>query len=203
MATSPTRIANLALSWIGQNLINNLTDNQHEAIIMDANYALSRDKVLNDYPWTFATRREILAPVVPTPAFGFENQFLIPSDVLWVHRVHRPQPAGGSIFSVRSKVGVNADWVREGQFILAREAVVHCFFIVQVTNADLYSPSFIHALAARLAADTALTFTENDKLETKMEARYDTKLAEAAFSDGRQGRTERVQSNILTGARTR
>ena len=128
---------------------------------------------------------------------------MIPSDVLYVHRVLRPSTAGGGIFSVRSRVGINADWVREGEFILAREEVIHCVFVVQVTNADLYSASFIHALAARLAADTALTFTENRKMKEDMEAMYVAKLAEAQFSDGRQGRTERVQSNILTGTRTR
>lgn len=204
MATSPTQIANLALSWIGQNQINALGDDQNEAIVMNANFNLSRDKVLNDYAWTFATRREVLAPVVPAPAFGFANKFLIPSDVLFVHRVLRPQSTGATLFSqVRSRVGVNADWVREGEFILAREDVIHCIFIVQVTNADLYPPSFIHALAARLAADTALTFTENRKLKEDMEIMYQTKLADAAFADGRQGRTERVQSNLLTGTRTR
>ncbi|MCK4897659.1 MAG: hypothetical protein KAS38_02690 [Anaerolineales bacterium] len=203
MATSPTQIANLALSWIGQNQINALGDDQNEAIVMNANFALSRDKVLNDYAWTFAIRREILAPVVTPPAFGFDNQFLIPSDVLYVHRVLRPSVAGGTIFSIRSRTGVNADWVREGQFILSREAVVHCIFVIQITNADLFSPSFIHALAARLAADTCLTFTENRKLKEDMEIMYQTKLADAAFADGRQGRTERIQSNILTGARTR
>lgn len=197
------QIVNLALSWMGQNLINALGDNQNEAIVMNANYALSRDKVLNDHAWTFALRRQILSPAAIPPPFGFAQQFLIPSDVLYVHRVLRPSVAGGTIFSIRSKTGVNADWIREGQFILAREEVIHCLFIIQITNTDLFSPSFVHALAARLAADTAMTFTENEKLQTRMEDRYDSKLAEAAFSDGRQGRTERVQSNILTGARTR
>lgn len=203
MPTSPTQIANLALSWLGQNQINALGDEQNEAKVMNANYTLSRNKVLNDNAWTFAIRREVLVPVVPAPAFGFENKFLIPSDVLYVHRVLRPSTSGGGIFSVRSRVGINADWTREGEFILAREAVVHCIFVIQVTNADLYSASFIHALAARLAADTALTFTENRKMKEDMEAMYVAKLAEAQFSDGRQGRTERVQSNILTGTRTR
>jgi hypothetical protein len=171
---------------------------------MNANYNLSRDKVLNDYAWTFATRRQILSPVVPAPAFGFDNKFLIPSDVLYVHRVLRPQSAGATLFSqVRSRTGVNADWVREGEFILAREAIIHCIFIIQVTNADLFSSSFIHALAARLAADTCLTFTENRRLKEDMEAMYVTKIADAAFADGRQGRTERIQSNLLTGTRTR
>jgi len=202
MATSPTQIANLALSWIGQNQINALGDNQTEAIVMNANFDLSRDKVLNDYPWTFAIRREILAPIVPAPAFGYDNQFLIPSDVLYVHRVFRPESSGG-LFTSRTKNLPNANWEREGQHILTNEAVIHCIFVVQITNADLFSPSFRHALAARLAADTALTFTENRKLKEDMEIMYQTKLADAAFSDGRQGRTERVQSKILTGTRRR
>ncbi len=202
----PVEIVNLALSWMGQNLINALTDEQNEAKIMNANYALSRDKVLGDYTWSFAIRREILSPVLPVPAFGFAQKFLIPSDVLLVHRVQRPQNIGATLFSQVAEAtrgAVQADWVKEGQFILAREEVVHCIFIVRITNADLYSPSFIHALAARLAADTCLVFTENRKLKEDMEEMYDTKLADARFSDGRQGRTEKMVSNILTGSRTR
>ena len=200
------QIVNLALSWMGQNLINALGDNQNEAIVMNANYTLSRDKVLADNAWTFATRRQILTPDGTKPPFGFSNRFLIPSDVLLVHRVFRPQNIGATLFSQVAETvrgAHNADWLREGQFILAREETVHCIFIVQITNTDLFNASFVHALAARLAADTAMTFTENEKLQTRMEDRYDAKLAEAQFSEGRQGRTERVVSNLLTGARTR
>ena len=96
-----------------------------------------------------------------------------------------------------------ASWEREGQFILSNIDRIHCIFVIQITNADLYSASFIHALAARLAADTALTFTDNNKVADRMEERYDAKLAEAQFSDGRQGRTERASSRILTGTRRR
>jgi len=196
--TSPVQIANLALSWMGQNLINALTDNQNEAIVMNANYALSRDKVLNDVAWTFALRREILAPVLPVPVFGSPNKFLIPSDVIFVHRVYRP-----SSRDLQTNDLQNARWTREGQHILAREEQVWAHFIIRVVNPDLFPPAFVHALAARLAADTAMTFTESSKLEEKMEARYDTKLADAAFADGRQGRTEIVKSTRLTGTRTR
>jgi len=194
---NPTQIANLALSWMGQDLINSLGDNQTEAKVMNANYSLSRDKVLNDYAWTFATRREILAPVLPAPSFGLANAFNIPSDVVFVHRVYRPST------TVQTSKLTNANWVREGQQILANEEQVWAHFIVQVTNTDLFSASFVHALAARLAADTAMTFTENSKLEEKMEVRYEAKLAQAAFADGRQGRTEVVRSSKLTGPRTR
>lgn len=196
--TSPVQIANLALSWMGQNQINSFTDNQNEAIVMNANYALSRDKVLNDVAWTFALRRETLAPVADALDFGAGNKFLIPNDVLRVQRVYRPNNAS------QSGIFIAARWVREGQYIIANEDTVWAHFIVRVTDTQLFSPSFVHALAARLAADTALTFTENQKLEEKMEAKYEAKLAEAVYADGSQGRTEVIQSrNRLTGIRTR
>jgi len=194
---NPIQIANLALSWLGQNQINSFTDNQNEAIVMNANYALSRDKVLEDAAWTFALRRETLAPIAAAPEFGAGNKFLIPSDVLRVYRVYRESSA------IQSDNFQSAKWTREGQHIYSSQQTLWCHFIVSVTDTNLFSPSFVHALAARMAADTALVFTENIKLEEKMENRYIAKLAEAKFSDGSQGRTERVRSSRLTGTRTR
>lgn len=195
--SSPVEIANLALSWLGQDQINALSDDQNEAIIMNANYVLSRDKTLSDVAWTFALRRETLAPVADKSAFGPENRFLIPSDVLRVHRVYRANA------SIQSAEFQNARWTRVGEYIFAIEESVWAVFIVQVVDPKLFSPQFSHALAARLAADTCITFTENARLEETMEARYESKLADAAYADGSQGRTEVVRSTKLTGARTR
>jgi len=192
-----TQIVNLSLSWLGQRLIQNLNDNQNEAIVMKANYDLTRDKVLNDHAWTFAIRRQQLAPDATQPAFGEGNRFLIPSDVIWVHRVFRPNA------TLQTNDLQSARWVREGRYILAREEIVWAQFIIRETNTDIYSASFVHAFAARLAADTAITFTENNRLQLKMEGLYEEKLGQAAFADGRQGRTEVQKSTILTGARTR
>ena len=203
--TTETGIANIALSWLAQNQINALGDNQNEAIIMNANYASSRDKILADHAWTFALRREILAPVAAPVVFGTAVKFLIPSDVLRVHRVFRPTGGGLSFIGnvIQTNVLQNARWVREGQFILAREEIVWALFIFRNTNTDQYSPSFVHALAARLAADTAMAFTENRKMFEQMEALYQDKLGDALYQDGSQGRTEIVRSNRLTGTRTR
>lgn len=196
MATE-VQIVNIALSWLGQNSINALTDNQSEAKIMDANYATSRDKVLADHAWTFALRREVLAPVAAPTEFGAPNKFLIPSDVLRVQRVYRPSTA------LQNEALQNARWVREGQFIVSNEAQVWAHFIFRETNSDRYPAPFVHALAARLAADTAMVFTENRKMFEQMEAMYNDKLSDAVYSDGSQGRTEIIRSTKLTGVRTR
>ena len=82
-------IINLALSWLGQNQINAIGDSQNEAKIMSANYGPARDKLLADTAWTFALRRELLAPVADVPGFGSGNKYLIPTDVLRGYRVLR------------------------------------------------------------------------------------------------------------------
>ena len=196
MATE-VQIVNIALSWMGQNSVNALTDNQSEAKIMNANYATSRDKVLADHAWTFALRREVLAPVAAPTEFGAPNKFLIPSDVLRVQRVYRPSTA------LQNEALQNARWVREGQFIISNEAQVWAHFIFRETNSDRYPAPFVHALAARLAADTAMVFTENRKMFEQMEAMYNDKLSDAVYADGSQGRTEIIRSTKLTGVRTR
>lgn len=199
-------IANIALSWLGQNQINDLTDNQNEAKIMNANYATSRDKLLNDHAWTFALRREILTPVTPAqPNFGGGNRYLIPSDVIRVHRVFRPTGSGVAFVGVNLQTNTlqNADWVKEGEYIIAREETIWALFIYRNVNTDHYPPSFVHALSARLAADTCMVFTENRRMFEQMEAMYQDKLADAVYADGSQGRTEVIRSNRLTGVRTR
>lgn len=197
MSATPVQICNLALSWMGQRRINSLNDNQNEAIVMNDNYELSRDKTLEDAAWTFAMHRQVLAPISDAPAFGSSNQFLIPGNVLRVHRVYR------STNTSQSNAFINAEWTREGNYILSPEDTLWAMFIVRVTDPNRFSPGFVHALAARLAADTAITFTESIKMEEKMEQRYAMKLADAAYTDGSQGRTEVIRSSNLTGARKR
>ena len=197
MATE-TDIANLALTWLGQRLINSLNDNQNEAKVMKANYPFARDKILAEHAWTFALRRETLAPLAAPPAFGGGNQFLIPNDVVRVFRVYRPD-AGSQSNTFQNAPG----WVREGNHIIANMDQIWCHFIFKQTNTTFYSAPFGQALAAKLAADTCLAFTENIKLQDKMEGMYGVKLQEATASDGSQGRTEVVRSTRLTGARKR
>jgi len=196
MATE-TQIINIALTWMGQNLINTLTDNQNEAKIMNANYATSRDKVVADHAWSFALDRQILSPVVTQSVFGAPSRFLIPSEVLRVWRVYRPTTA------LRTQDLQNANWVREGNHIVSREIQIWAHFIIRVTNTNLFSPQMAHAIAAQLAADTCMAFTESVKLTDRMETKYETKLADAIYADGSQGRTEVIRSTRLTGVRTR
>lgn len=191
-----TQIANLALSWLGQNHITSIDDSQVEATVMKDNFDAARDLVLEDGAWTFATVRERWTPTNIDPAFGSDNVFLIPNNVLRVHRCYKASNNSSQRFT-------KAVWRREGAHILSPESVLWVFLINKVTNTDLFSPGFVHALAARLAADTALALTENEKLANRMEALYERKRSLGLSRDGLQGLNEKIDSSMLTGARSR
>jgi hypothetical protein len=92
-------------------------------------------------------------------------------------------------------------WKREGQVILAKEATVYLWGIKRITNTGQFSPMFVQALAARMAAEMAVPLAENRQLQADLWNLYITKLAEAAARDGQQGSNEHITQRQLTGIR--
>ena len=91
--TSSVAVCNRALSKIGDELIIlSLDDNTKPARYCKALYADTRDFVLRSYPWRFALKRYVLAPLRDKPLFGYEYQFPIPSDCLRVWKMEENQP---------------------------------------------------------------------------------------------------------------
>lgn len=72
-------IINVALTKLGSTKIMSLTDNKVSADVMGSVYDNARDSLLRAYPFKFAVRRVVLAPEANTPAFGYSNQFILPS----------------------------------------------------------------------------------------------------------------------------
>lgn len=192
--TSEVAICNLALSWLGGNLITALTDEQKEAKICNANYELARDAVLEDRDWTFATKRYILTPDVTTPVYGYDQQFLIPAEVLRVIHV-------GNNRNVNNPDQITINWQKEENRIVANETQIQVRAIARITDTARFPPTFTHALAARLAADIAIPLTASRSLMESMWGLYEQKMSAAAGSDGRQGRREKIQATQLVAAR--
>ena len=192
--TSEVGICNLALSWLGGNLITALTDDQKEAKICDANYALARDAVLEDRDWTFATKRYKLTPDATSPVYGYGQRFLIPAEIIRVVHV-------GTDNNVNNPDQITIPWQKEENFIVANEAQVFVRAIAKITDTSRFPPSFTHAVAARLAADIAIALTSSRSMMESMWQLYDAKLTAASSNDGRQGRREQIQATQLTSAR--
>ena len=191
MAASEVSISNLALGWLGGELITSLDDESTEAKLADANYDFARDAVLEDHAWTFATLRVILTPTEAEPAFGDTRQFLIPPDTIRIQRVSRTANDEDSL-----------DWVREGRHIIANVERVYVTYTRRVTDPSEFPPNFVACLAQRLAADMAIPLAESRSLQEQHWAIYMEKIADAAATDGMQGRSPRTKSTRLLGSRS-
>ena len=211
MATSTVSICNQALGWLGADSILSINDASKEAQLCKENFDALRDAVLEEREWTFAVRRLYLTPLVATPVYGYANNFLLPAEVLRVLNI--PGAASnvvGGLDALNGGRGADAgqglaDWrvesIDAGNVIVANTAAIHCRVIWQVVNEKLWSPLFIQALAARLAADLAMPLVNSRALQQDMWKLYDMKLATAATMDGMQGKGEVKRASNLTNVR--
>ncbi len=190
MATSQVNICNLALGWLGADLLTSLTDGNIEARLCRENYDSARDAVLEDHAWTFANARRTLNPDPIAPEFGFEQRFRLPAEVI------RVLSANATVRDDNQTV-----WVREGNFLLSNHEVLHIKYTRRVTEEILFSSNFVQAFANRLAADLALPITESRSMAEHHWKAYMLKLAGAAATDGMQGTSQTIRSNRLLGAR--
>lgn len=192
---SETHICNMALSWLGAQSISSLEEDSTEAEYCRNNYPFARDAALEEHAWTFATVREA-STTADLDTFETAYRHSVPLDWLKVLRVYC------TVTGANPDNWVQADgWRREGRFILANDATIYMWGIKRIVDTGYFSSLFSKALAARLAAEICTGITENPQLEQMMWAKYKAFLADAAASDGAQGRNEKIQSNSLVNAR--
>jgi hypothetical protein len=82
MAISNVSIVNSALASIGEDPISSLTEGNRRARVANRVFETQRDRTLMRYRWVFAIKRAQLAADPTPPSFGYENRYLVPSDLL-------------------------------------------------------------------------------------------------------------------------
>ncbi len=217
---SEVSICNLALGWLGANLITSLDDDNREAQLCKTNYPDIRDAVLEEREWTFAVRRIQLAPLVLPPVYGYAHQFLLPPDVLRILNLPNTQFTDpGSSLLIGGGLGASAvgpdqqpqlntfrkesieDPSATGNVVLANTDTLIMRVIWRITNVGLFSPLFVQCLAQRIAADLCIPLTQNRGLWVDMWNVYQNKLARASAMDGTQGKMEVKRSEALQRVR--
>jgi hypothetical protein len=191
----PVGICNLALGWLGERAIASLDD---EAAASGSReelcarlYPEALRSLLEAKAWTFAVERLELAPAQATGLAEFPSKYLLPATVV-------------RVLSSDDGSGANdLEYRREGGYLFAATspATLHVRAITLLEDASKYSPGFVRALAARLAADLALPLTESRPLAAAMEEKYERELREAGRLDGQQGTSERQRPSALAARR--
>ncbi len=213
MAASPVAICNIALGWLGGNLIISLEDQNNEAVLCKANYEPLRDAVLEEREWTFAVKRLELVELTATPLYGYDKAFQIPPEVIRIVQISRAGEVdsgllveGSFLSASRGGTGTGREtrieWAREGNQVLASNAErIFARALVRIDDTTKFSPAFDQALAARLAMDLAIPLTGSIKNQTAFAKMYGEKIQLAAASDGMQGRSQNVRADAFTVVR--
>ena len=187
----PTQVSicNQAIDLVGGNRIITIDDeNSKEATICKAMYNDVRDLVLEDADWTFATKRYLLTPEVEAPAWGYSNQFTIIPEILRViNAANNADNLNGDS---------DLDWRREGNLILCNISTnLYIKAIRQITDESKFSAGYTQTFIYKIASHLAIPIAGSRTLHDDMVAMYEKQKDDATANDGRQGRSDRINSS--------
>ena len=183
---SAVQICNLALAKIGEEQITSLTDNSKAARRCNLVYEPMRDVVLRSHLWNFAIKRVALATSGDSPAYEYTTKFALPTDFL---RLVDTNLLPGSEYKV------------EGKFILAHASTLSIRYVSQVTDPNEFDWLFIESLAARMAAELAISLTDNRQLSVDLFNLYQGKIAEARSIDAQEGSPDNITADTWLESR--
>jgi len=207
VVTSELDIYNLALTRIGHEPLSSPTERGKGGDRCRLHYPVMRDAVLSAHPWNFAIRRVELAALDFTPAYEFSNAFALPSDPYCLRVIRTEWEANGySSTAVYGFPGMNGlypqtiEWRIETvsidgssvRALLCNESAAKIEFIARISDVAQYSALFVDALAARLAAEIAMSMTDNQSAAKTMMDMYMAKMAEARIMDAMEGSSRDV-----------
>jgi hypothetical protein len=151
--TSIVSICKLALTNIGKDTINDLSEPTAEARACNLFYDQVRDTLLQSYPWRFAGGRKSLAEI-SNDRSEWSHAYTRPADclkILWV------EPEGG-------RRGVLYPHDAEDGKIYCNLSPAYLRYTKRLTDPTRYPPLFIEALSWHLAVRLAMPLTRDPKV---------------------------------------
>lgn len=184
MARSEVSICNLALSHIGNHSrIQSLTEESAEADRCGLIYEETRDQVLRDHHWGFATKYVTLADA-GTPPSVWEYKYAYPNDCLKARYIIDPTSRNKNR-AIAYQVG--ADDSGSGRVIYTNQATATLCYTAEVTDPSAFDVSFANALSYALAAKLAMPVANSKELTREMQAMYESVLLNAKTQSNNEG----------------
>jgi hypothetical protein len=184
-----TTIINRALSLIGAEPINNLTDDTPEAQIANRQYEESRRSVLSECLWNFAAKRDALnsvAETLPWSKDGVNNVFQLPADIIRIFEVSQPY----------------ATWHIEQDRLITDVSEIGILYVYDLEDTTKFSSSFTDAFADKLAADMCYTvLNSNTEAKLMMEKYEGVSLPKAMADNSQEGTAAQVKDDLWPYAR--
>ncbi len=199
--TSTVDIANYALNSLGANNISSFEENSKPARLINQRFDSVRDSVFRAHPWNCLLRRAELAKESDSPAFGYANQFVLPTNPYCLRVL---EFSNGTLSYPQDNMFNNTGgpvFVIEGRKLLSDEGVAKIKYVARVTDPQEYDANLIDALAAAIAFEVSYAITGSNTVKQMMAAEYSDKLKQAAFVDGTEGAPQRLEASEFIESR--
>ena len=168
-----TDIANIALAKFREGRITNIESNTDPvAVVMNDQYDHAIELLLEEHRWNFAGKRVTLSQLGEDPPFGWDYQHALPSDCI------RLKDVNGESVEASSK-----SFTLEGRSLLTNDDTVTITYVAKIIDTTFFSPSFVEALAFKLASITCGRLTGDTELAIMLDKQYNFALAKAIHND--------------------
>lgn len=164
---SETEICNRALIKLGEKTIISLDDDSKPARVCKVLYEPTRDYVLRSHPWNFAIKRVELARNSAGPEYDYSYSYKLPTDCLRVIIPNREQWEYGI----------------EGDNLVSDYPDAFLKYVARIEDPNLFDASFMEALACKIAAESAVSLTDNDQRHQAMVQLYGLAITQARTDD--------------------
>lgn len=183
---SEVDICNLALVKIGEGTIIALSEDSKAGRLCNLFYNDTRDEILREHPWNFATKRVELAKLLTTPSFEFDAEFQLPSDLLKIIKTD------DNLLPYRI----------EGKKLLINNDSVKIEYIARISDTTQFDSLFVVALWMRMASHLAFNLSDNNSLSVAMEQQSRAKVKQARTMDGQEGTPYPIEADVWLNSRS-
>lgn len=205
--TSSTDICNLALDLLSAGTITDISGDSPTEEQCARWYPITRQKLLREHPWNFATKREILSASNTTPDFGYAAAFKVPADFLRLQAVSSDLSVDKETLLPYHAYALE-EHNGEGLHILLNEYygtpdTVRLIYTHDNTTVSQYDPLFIDLLAYDLALNLAYKVTESNTNVERLQQIQKQRAAMAKSIDGQERPPQRIERSRALAARRR
>ncbi|AXF52803.1 MAG: hypothetical protein [Podoviridae sp. ctdb7] len=201
-------ICNMALSRIGNSQrINDLSEASIQAEQCSLFYEPSRDFVLRDFSWGFATAYAQLAEVATNPSPMFPYAYAMPTDCLKARQIVNavfpdgywpfPQCIERPIIQPIPFKVINGV---SGKLLATQVSPATLEYTLKVESPEMFDPIFISALAWKLASNIAPGVARDAGVAQACEAAYQAQIHQASADDLNESAPgAQPESTFITG----
>jgi len=211
---SKVDICNLALQNIGAKSITTLTDGTVEATECNLRYDTVRRSILELHPWNFAIKRAALNKLSTSPAFGADNQFGLPSDLVRMFATEEQTDFinFGSNFNGYLTISNQTSFSRADEYkleiaptgekvLLSDDAAKNIIYVFDQEDVAKFAPMFVELLAKALGAAIAYKVTNSRTMASAEKQEFTDMLRSSKTVDAQQGTFERTEQSTYLGVR--